>query len=124
MQAEPGAVTSRPGSQPGADWRGGRSVGFREEAALPGRHAARAGRKGGHNTPPGSGTREAPQSGPEERPDANTTPQWSAGRRAPYVTGRARLARRAVESVTPVGVPLPPPVWEKGKREGGPAGSP
>ena len=31
--------------KPGTGWRGGRSVGFREEAALPWRHAARTGLK-------------------------------------------------------------------------------
>jgi len=41
-----GAVTGRSGPhKPGADRRTGRSVGFREEAALPWRHAARTGLK-------------------------------------------------------------------------------
>src|SRR5205085_6624484 len=35
------------------------------------------------------------KSGSEERPGTDKTPRWSAGWRAPYVIGRARLARRA-----------------------------
>ena len=50
--------------------------------------------------------REHP-SGSEERPGTGKTPRWSAGWRAPYVIGRARLARRACYQDALIGAPLP-----------------
>ena len=87
---------------------------YREVRRRPARAAARAprgaalrtGRKGERNTSPGSGC-ESTQSGSEERPGTGKTPRWSAGWRAPYVIGRARLARRACYQDALIGAPLP-----------------
>ena len=117
MQAEPGAVTSRPGLV---------SPGLTGAAGGPSASARKLRCQGGTlHGPDGradiilrldQGPRETPQSGREERPDANTTPRWSAGRRAPSVTGRARLARRACYNGSPVGAPLPLPYGRRGKK--------
>src|SRR5207248_9172724 len=116
--AEPGAVTSLRGlHNPGCSWRAGRSVGFREEAARAPRGAAlRTGRKGERNTSPGSGcVSTRPVS--EERPGTGKTPRWSAGWRAPYVIGRARLARRACYQDALIGAPLPLFISRDGEKD-------